>query len=440
MDPFTMDLLALVQAIQDKNIGVEELTKAYLSRIESYDGKDGLNTICELNPDALSLAKEMDNRSDRSGALFGMPIWVKDNIDVHGLRTTAGSLALTDNIATRDAGIIQNLRKNGAIILGKTNMTEFANYVSPDMPSGYSSRSGQVLHAYNKQSDPSGSSTGSAVAVSAGFCAAAIGTDTSFSIVGCACVNGVTGYKPPHGSLPSDGIIPIAKTLDSAGPIAKDLSSAILTYSCMRNTPLEPIRPLAANTMRLAVNSYNQDDVSDAQMSKYLSILDAFRADGGKVDTVHHPYTPYQRDIMRCEFKEDLEEYLSSAAAGVYTLSEVIRFYENNPSCMKYGISYLSDALGSSRSDASYALALEKRKELRAEILHSLKSYDACLFTGPTNIMHFTGLPSLALRLGMGEDGLPRGMILYGSDERRLLAAALTLERYCKPIVQPRMF
>ena len=175
-------------------------------------------------------------RLNRDMPLFGLPVLVKDNIDVAGLHTTAGSLSLADNIAFHNAPIIANLRKNGALILGKTNMTEFANYTTQNMPNGYSSRGGQVKNAYAQTKDPGGSSTGSAVAMSAGFCAAAVGTDTSFSVIGCATENGVTGLKPAHGSLSSRGIIPISHTLDSAGALTRDMSDALLLYSGMRES------------------------------------------------------------------------------------------------------------------------------------------------------------------------------------------------------------
>lgn len=202
-------------------------------------------------------------KANRNGAMFGLPVLIKDNIDVSGLLTTAGSLALSDNIAIKDARIVANLRRNGALILGKTNMTEFANYTGDIMPGGYSSRGGQVKNAYDRAKNPGGSSSGSAVAMSAGFCSAAIGTDTSFSIVGCVTENGVTGLKPAHGSLSSDGIIPIARTLDSAGPITRDLSDSLLVYSCMRDEALQPVEPIVPEKMQLAINIFDRDQVSE---------------------------------------------------------------------------------------------------------------------------------------------------------------------------------
>ena len=441
---FTMSAVELSSAIQNKRLGVEELTRAYIERIEKFDGFDGLNTVAELNENAIAQAKKMDSqKTGRNGAMFGLPVLIKDNIDVSGLHTTAGSLALSDNIAEKDAHVVMNLRRNGALILGKTNMTEFANYTGNNMPGGYSSRGGQVKNAYDRGKTPSGSSSGSAVAMAAGLCSAAIGTDTSFSIVGCVTENGVTGLKPAHGSLSSDGIIPIARTLDSAGPITRDLSDALLVYSCMRDEALQPIEPMPPEKIQLAINTFNREQVSEAQLARYDSVLNSLKADGVRITEITNAHTKYQRDIMRCEFRHDLEGYLSCSSAHRRTLKEIVDYYEENPDrMMKYGHAYLREALGGSSGkldDITYREALAERTRLQTQIYESLHRYDACLMTGPTNIMHFIGLPSLALRLCMADDGTPRGMILYGVDELRLFAAALTIERYCLPIIMPKL-
>lgn len=441
---FKMTAMELAHAIRDKQIGVEELTRTYIERIKKLDGVDGLNSVAELNENAIVQAKKMDSiKTDRNGAIFGLPVLIKDNIDVSGLHTTAGSFALSDNIAEKDAHIVANLRRNGALILGKTNMTEFANYTSSNMPGGYSSRGGQVKNAYDRTKSPSGSSSGSAVAMSAGLCSAAIGTDTSFSIVGCVTENGVTGLKPAHGSLPSDGIIPIARTLDSAGPITRDLTDAILIYSCMREKPLPPIEPAKPKDICLAVNIFNREQVSEAQLARYETVFDALRRDGVKITEVSHTHTKYQQDIMRCEFRHDLEDYLANSTAKFKTLDKIVDCYENNPEhMMKYGNSLLRGALDSTSGrldDEAYLIAMNERERIRTQILEELYNFDACAMTGPTNIMHFIGLPSLALRLCMADDGTPRGMILYGANEMSLFAAALTLEKYCAPVLMPRL-
>lgn len=441
---FKMSAMELAHAIQNKRIGVEELTRAYIERIEKFDGADGLNTIAELNESAIDQAKKMDSmKTGRNGAMFGLPVLIKDNIDVCGLHTTAGSIALSDNIAQKDAHIIANLRRSGALILGKTNMTEFANSTGINMPGGYSSRGGQVKNAYDREKSPSGSSSGSAVAMSAGLCSAAIGTDTSFSIVGCVTENGVTGLKPAHGSLSSNGIIPIARTLDSAGPITRDLTDALLVYSCMKDKSLPPIEPMAPEKIHLAINIFNRDQVSEAQLAKYDTVIKSLKSDYVQITEVNHAYTKYQGDIMRCEFRHDLEDYLSFSSAKRQTLAEIVDFYEkNSDQMMKYGDAYLRGALDGASGkldDAAYIKAMSERKRLRYEMLESISKYDACLMTGPTNIMHFIGLPSVALRLGMADDGTPRGVILYGADEQRLFAAALTFEQYCQPVTMPKL-
>lgn len=432
-------------AIKKRDIGVEELTRAYLERIDKYDGPEGLNSIAELNEKVIIEARKMDSASsNRDSAMFGLPVLIKDNIDVAAMHTTAGSLALADNIADKDAHIIMNLQRNGALILGKTNMTEFANYTTENMPGGYSSRGGQVINAYNREKTPSGSSSGSAVAMSASFCSAAIGTDTSFSIVGCVTENGVTGLKPAHGSLSSDGIIPIAKTLDSAGPITRDLADAVLVYSCMRDEPLQPIEAIPEKQLKLAVNNFNRDMISEKQLSQYQKVLERLSEAKVEITEVKHEYIKYQQDIMRCEFSHDLEEYLAGSNAKRKTLIDIVSYYENNPEqMMKYGNKHLRDALelaSGKKDDPVYIEAMAYRKSLRAELLERLSVFDACLMTGPTNIMHFTGLPSLAIRMCYDADSnTTRGMILYGADERRLIAAALTIEKYCSELPMPQL-
>lgn len=432
-----MSAVKIREAIQKRQIGIEELVKYYLCRLDKYDGVNGLNTVREINENAILQARQMDSSAlSESLPLFGLPLLVKDNIDVEHLHTTAGSIALKENLAKQDAPVIANLRRNGAIILGKTNMTEFANYVSPDMPNGYSSIGGQVKNAYNG-GDPSGSSSGSAVAVSARLCAAAIGTDTSFSIVGCATVNGVTGYKPPHGALSLSGIVPISKMLDSPGPITQSLEDAILIYNAMRQNRLPPIMSTEPHAIHLAINIYNSEMVSDAQMAKYNAVIEGLLQDGATISEVNHSYCPLQKDIMRIEFKSGPEEYLSHANTRRSTLREIIDCYYEDNDCMPYGVHFLTDALTDTGGKESYTNALLEREAVRVQLIKDLERYDACLMTGPTNIMHFSGLPALALRLGMGEDNMPRGMILYGADEKRLLACALTIEKYCTGITIP---
>ena len=421
-------------------ITAEGLTRYYLRRIEAYDQPCGLNSVAFFDPTSIRQAQQLDKRRDKKDLpLFGLPILIKDNIDVAGLPTTAGSCMLTDNIAVKDAPIVANLRKNGAVILGKTNMTEFAHYTSDDMPNGFSSRGGQVHCAYDANHDPSGSSTGSAVAMSAGFCAAAVGTDTCFSIVGCVTEHGVTGFKPGCGSLPGTGIIPIATTIDMAGPITKTVEDAMLIYSGMADKQTT-VQPAHIKGLRLAVNTYGLDDLPQEERDGYQRLLDALQKDGAVVQQVCHPNSPHQRIIHRCEFREDLERYLANKKVRRGTLESIIKGYKADPEVrMPYGINILENAMVHSRDLPIYAEAMAERQKARAALLEELKDVDACIMTGGTNIMHFTGLPSIALPMCMGEDGVPLGITLYGAEERRLLAAALVIQRYCPGSQPPRL-
>ncbi|MDE7250057.1 MAG: amidase [Lachnospiraceae bacterium] len=429
--------IELRREIQKRNIGIEELTRSYLNRIEKYDQM--LNTISEINESALKQARKLDSqKSERDSILFGLPLLIKDNIDVAGLHTTAGSMALSDNRAETNAAVVENIIHNGGIILGKTNMTEFANFTTQGMPNGYSSKGGIVKNAYDYNKDPGGSSTGSAVAVSAGFCSMAVGTDTSFSIVACAAENGIAGLKPQFASLSSKGIIPISSTLDSAGALSRDLSDAILLYSGMSDKPLAPIQPIPVNELEIGINLYNKEKVSNAQCQNYERLVDSLCGEGAQFFEITQPYSPYQHSIMQYEFKRDLEKYLSNSSANLKTLDDIIAFYEANPqTMMKYGISTLQEAAQKSVDDFIYKEAMAERVRMRSQVVNELEKYDACIMTGPTNIMHFVGLPSLALKLCMGEDEIPKGIIIYGADERRLLAAALTIETYCSPFCPP---
>lgn len=442
----TMTAVQLREAIRKKRISIEALVRAYLARIQKYNDAGGLNAIAELDSSVIAQAKAMDAQQNTDLAklpLFGLPILVKDNIDAAGLHTTAGSLSLSENSALKDAPIVANLKRNGALILGKTNMTEFANYTTQGMPNGYSSMGGQVKNAYDKTKDPGGSSTGSAVAVSAGFCAAAVGTDTSFSVVGCATENGVTGLKPPHGSLPSRGIIPISHTLDSAGVLTRDFSDALLLYSGMRDTPISAIKPTNPETLRIAINTFERSEVSDAQLARYDVLFQALRKAGVSFSQVSHASSPFQSDIMRYEFKHDLEEYLLPSSSNRKTLGEIVSFYESSPELMmKYGITLLRSALDEASGkldDLPYRRAIAERERQRIFLFDSLREYDACVMTGPTNIMHYLGFPSAALKLSMADDDTPRGIILYGADEIRLYAALLTIEKYCARVTPPKL-
>jgi len=395
-------------------------------------GKRGLNCIAELDPTA---AEQIG--CGGSLPLSGVPVLVKDNIDVKDLHTTAGSLALEDNIAREDAPIIRNLRRNGAVILGKTNMTEFANFTTANMPGGYSSRGGRVIHAVSRRLSPAGSSSGSAVAVAAGIVPMAVGTDTSHSITGCAMFNGICGLKPPAGALSAEGIIPIARTLDSAGALARNLTDALKLYSAMRDEPLPEVKPLRTDELRIAVNTANRagrEGFPEDQERFLDSLVKKLKADGAVTGEVEQGAAPEMMTIMQWEFRPMLEEYLAKSTASRKTLAEIVEYYESHPrKMMKYGDSLLRAALDETPGGLGgqpYLDALEARREAIAKVTAEIGEYDAALMTGPTSIMHFCGLPTVTVASCVKDKhGVQRCLILYGADEMRLYSAALAIEK-----------
>lgn len=395
-------------------------------------GKSGLNCIAGLIETAN--VKQIVSKSASEGPLAGVPVLVKDNIDVAGFPTTAGSLALEDNLATNDAPVIRNLRRNGAVIIGKTNLTEFANYVSPRMPGGYSSRGGQVKHAVSSDLDPLGSSTGSAVAVAAGIVPMAVGTDTCHSITGCAWGNGICGLKPPAGVLSKEGILPLSKTFDSAGAMAMNMTDTIRLYSAMRSEPLSEIKPITLAKLRVAVNIANADGNPEEKRAFLNELIMLMKANGVQMGEVNEPMALQVPTIMKWEFKTSLEKYLKTSTASLKTLKEIVEFYEANPeTMMKYGDDFLRDALNETTSSAlyetEYCEAMEARKKAIRDVQDEISGYDAVLMTGPTGIMHFCGLPTVTVAFDRKDaNGVRQTVILYGTDECRLYAAALTIE------------
>ncbi|MEZ4616439.1 MAG: amidase family protein [Caldilineaceae bacterium] len=214
------------------------LTQMYLARIAALDKRGPtVNAVIELNPDALAIATALDaERADKGprGPLHRVPILIKDNIDTADkMMTTAGSLALAGNYAAQDAFVTQKLREAGAIILGKTNLSEWANFRSARSSSGWSSQRRPPRNPYALDRNPSGSSSGSGVAAAANFCAAAIGTETDGSITSPASMSGIVGFKPTVGLVSRSGIIPIAHTQDTAGPMTRTVEDAAIVLGAL---------------------------------------------------------------------------------------------------------------------------------------------------------------------------------------------------------------
>lgn len=333
-----------------------QLTELYLQRIDAID-RNGpkLNSVIETNPDALTIASSLDDERRHGktrGPLHGIPILIKDNIDTHDqMQTTAGSLALAGHIATRDAFIVKKLRSAGAVILGKTNLSEWANMRGKDSVSGWSSRGGLTRNPYALDRSACGSSTGSGVAVAANLCAAAIGTETDGSIICPSQTNGIVGIKPTLGLWSRSGIIPIAHSQDTAGPMARTVADAAILLGALagvdeqdRATRLIGKRALENYKRFLDGNGLKGARIgvarkmagTDKRIIKILeSCLDAMKQKGAViVDPADVPnfnrFNKTEMELLYYEFKTDLNKYLVCTTARVKTMADVIKFNEEN--------------------------------------------------------------------------------------------------------------
>ncbi|BCJ93764.1 amidase [Anaerocolumna cellulosilytica] len=441
---FTINELQIL--LQSKKISVKELVNEYIKRIKTLDkGLDGLNSIIELNPAIEELANKVDERGVKnSGTLAGIPILLKDNINTGDtMHTSAGSLALENSYAIQDADIARLLREQGAIFLGKTNMTEFANYMTEGMPAGYSSRGGQVISPYKKSGDPSGSSTGSGVAAAAGFCGAAIGTDTSNSIVGPSLNNSLVGLRPSAGSISIKGIIPISFTLDAAGPMARSVIDTAVLYSVLTKSSIPLVESYNLSGITIGINRWRGDTLTKEEWSKYEEVITMLKKAGAKIKDITIEPIKFVKKIMKYEFKYGLNKYLSELPATfpIRSLSDIIDFNNRHPEVnLKYGQKYLIEAEEETRGDLqeeSYKEALNDRVAAIQRINNIFRTIDMCIMLKDNNILQYTGMPVITIPCGLYKSGMPFGLTVTAKSDRELIQYAFILEKLVGHRVEP---
>jgi len=383
----------------------ESLVRRYLERIDKIDrGGPGLNAIIQTNPDALAIARELDRERQEKGPrgpLHGIPIVIKDNIDTaDGMETTAGSLALLGSKPARDAFVVERLRAAGAVILAKTNLSEWANFRSTRSTSGWSGRGGQTKNPYALDRNPSGSSSGSAAAVSANLAAAGVGTETDGSIVSPASCCGLVGLKPTVGLVSRSGIVPIAHSQDTAGPMARTVADAATLLGAMAGPDAndaatqttgvrlfkdyrEFLKPGGLRGARIGVLRARPFNFANTLDPILKNAVDAMRKEGAEViDPVEFPTLGQADDaeyeVLLYEFKADLEAYLAARpGASVRTLDDLIAFDEKNAGreMAFFGQEIVERAAKKGPlTDKAYLEALAKCRELMRE-----KGIDAVL-------------------------------------------------------------
>lgn len=348
----------LQQGMKSGKFTARSLAEKYLARIDAVD-KHGptLNSVIEVNPDALPLADSLDKEFKQKGPrgpLHGLPILIKDNIDTADrLSTTAGSLALVGAKPPKDSFLVQKLRQAGALILGKTNPSEWANIRSSHSTSGWSGRGGLTRNPYVLDRNPCGSSSGSGAAASANLSAGAIGTETDGSIVCPSSANGIVGIKPTVGLVSRAGVIPISRTQDTAGPMCRTVTDAAILLGAL--TGSDPDDPATAASSGHSLTEYTQfldpnglrgarigvvrkyfgfNDAVDALMEKSLDLLKkqgATLVDPADIDTIGK-FGESELTVFLYELKADLNAYLArlGPSAPVHTLKDIIDFNDRN--------------------------------------------------------------------------------------------------------------
>ncbi len=467
----------------------EQLVELYLERIQTIDKKGfTLNSIIEINPDAVSIARKMDaERKDVNsrGALHGIPVLIKDNIDISDkMLTTAGSLAMEGHIASNDAFIVKRLRDAGAIIIGKTNLSEWANFRSTRSSSGWSGRGGQTKNPYILDHSPCGSSAGSGVAVSANLCVVAVGTETDGSIVCPASVNGIVGIKPTVGLVSRSGIIPISKTQDTAGPMARTVKDAAILLGVLSGidtkdtvtneskgksftdyTQFLDVNALKGKRIGIEKQSQGNNKYINALLDNAIAILKQKGAIIVEIDYIEkiNALGDAEFEVLQYEFKDGLNHYLAASNAKVKSLQEVIDFNVANedksmPYCKQETLE--SSNLKGGLEDKKYKDALNKSFNGSKQILNSVfqdNKLDAiCGITmGPSCSIDLiygdrwggysltmpaavSGYPHITVPAGKVYD-LPVGLSFFGTayNEPKLIAIAFAYEQASKHRVKP---
>jgi amidase len=350
--PTEPSILEIQQALSAGRFDVPALERHYEGRINSIDrGGPHLNAVIEINPQAAKIAAALQTGADHRQALFGVPVLIKDNIDTaDAMQTTAGSLALTGSKPPRDAFIVSRLRKAGALILGKTNLSEWANFRSTRSSSGWSGRGGQTHNPYALNRNPCGSSSGSGAAIAADLAVVAVGTETDGSIVCPSSANGLVGIKPTVGLVSRSGIIPISASQDTAGPMARTVTDAAILLTVLAGydpddpatEPLQSRPPLdyrqflkrdGLEGVRIGIMRQNAGfhDEVDALFERAVETL---RSQGAIiVDPANIPtqgkFDSDEQTVLLYEFKDGLNRYLAQRAATPRTLAELIAYNTN---------------------------------------------------------------------------------------------------------------
>ncbi|EKS8367402.1 amidase family protein [Bacillus thuringiensis] len=446
--------------IQSKQLSYEELVSIYLLRIQEIDQSGvTLNTITEINPHILEEARQCDieRKQTTSRPLYGIPILLKDNIQTAlTMPTSAGTYALKDWIADKDAEVIENLKVQGALVLGKANMSEWAGYISSESPPGYSSKKGDTFNPYNPRIfSTRGSSSGSAAAVAADLTMLSLGTETFGSIISPAAYQSIVGLRPSTGLVSNNGIIPLSQTIDTIGPMARNVKDAALLLSSMipdqNNQPVDYTEGLSKDGLEgkrigFLFSSADQPKERKAVIEKIKVDLQTAGATLIENLSVSSPDIPTCLSFLAYDFKHSLQNYIEKQKHFPFqSLKEIITFNEENPQrYVKYGQNWLIDAEESVVTKLEFETKLQVTQEAaRNELNKYLKEQqiDALVMINEEEclISSIAGYPELSVPAGYDEENHPIGLTFIGDrfGEKELFKMAYAYEQHSQKRISP---
>ena len=452
-------------------ISAVTLSEKYLARIKEIDPK--INSVIELNPEALKIAGELDKERKKGkirSPLHGIPVLIKDNIETADrMKTTAGSLALVDApTPEKDAFIVQQLRKAGAVILGKTNLSEWANFRSTKSISGWSGRGGQTNNPYILKENPCGSSSGTGASISANLAAVGIGTETNGSIICPSLRCGLVGLKPTLGLVSRSGIIPIAHSQDTAGPMTRNVADAAALLSVITGADkLDSITAQSKKAPKDYTKFLDKDGLRGARIGvvrqyfgrseKLKALIEPqfkmLEANGATLVDVTFPNVPNfsndETNLLLYEFKADLNKYLAKRKSQYQTLADLIKFNDENKAreMPLFGQELFVQAEAKGDLDTpEYRKILQNLKNATQRdgidalvINNKLDALVSPTVGGAWAVAAIAGYPSITVPAGM-IDGIPAGMLFFGQafSEPTIIKLAFAYEQLTKARQSPQ--
>ncbi|AUC84863.1 amidase [Polaribacter sp. ALD11] len=466
LKPFILeqDIPTLQKNIKDGKLSYEKLTLFYLYRIRKFesDSTKSLNSIISLNPDVLKEARARDQhkKENNEHSIYGMPVLLKDNINTKDMPTTAGAIALAENKNTKDAFIVEKLRENGALILGKVNLSEWAYFFCSGCPLGYSAIGGQTINPYGRgQFETGGSSAGSGVTIAANFAVAAVGTETAGSITSPSSLNSVVGLKPTIGVLSRTGIVPISSTLDTPGPMTKNVIDNAIFMNAMRGYDR---RDVASKKIEedYYQNGFKQKFegrklgvlVSLLSDSIYTLTIDKLRKVGVEIVEITPPeiYFDGFTTLLNMDMKYDLPKYLSKYSDKkivIKSVKEVISFnLKDSVLRMPYGQQLFNGIVEDKTTLKELKVIKNNLEKEGRKFLQALKdeNLDAILSINNyhSGIAAVAKYPTLTVPMGYKKSGEPISLTFIGVpfSERKLLEIGYAFEQLTKVRKMPKNY